>query len=232
MGKKKTVSVSASVVASQEVALPKKNKPDRLRKQKKTRGKAYQAARSQYLHAKSFPLSEAIKLIKQLSYEKFNASVELHLNLTETGIKGEVTLPHGTGKSLKIAVFNEQIEKELGKNQVSFDILVAQTKDMPKLIKFAKLLGPKGLMPSPKRGTLTDDPESAVAKLESGVVHYKTEAKFPLLHQVIGKRDFTQKQLEENLRVFLEAVNSKFIQAAFIKSTMGPAIKLDLQTLT
>ena len=231
MGKKKEIVVSEPV---KNVEAPEKKalkKVKLTKKQKRIRGKAYLMAKNKYLNQKTFPIAEAIKILKQISYEKFNAAVELHLNLSEKNLKGEVTLPHGTGKTLKITVFDEEVEKELQNNQISFDILIAQAKDMPKLVKFAKLLGPKGLMPSPKKGTLTDDPKKAVTKLGSGTMHFKSEAKFPLLHQVIGRRDFTEKQLLENFKAFIRAVNLKYIQAAFVKTSMSPAVRIQLDSL-
>lgn len=231
MGKKKEVVVSEPVKNTQAPEKKTLKKAKLSIKQQKTRGKAYLMAKNKYLNHKVFPIKEALKILKQISYEKFNAAVELHLNLNEKNLKGEVFLPHGTGKTLKIKIFDEQVEKELLDNQINFDVLIAQAKDMSKLVKFAKLLGPKGLMPSPKKGTLTDDPKKAVAKLGSGTMHFKSEAKFPLLHQVIGRRDFTEKQLLENVKAFVKAVNPKYIQAAFIKTSMSPAIKIQLDSL-
>lgn len=231
MGKKKEVVVSEPVKKKEVPQEKIAKKAKVVKKQSRIRGKAYLSAKNQYLNQKAFPLTEAIKLIKQISYEKFNAAVELHLNLTEKNLKGEAALPHGTGKTLKIAVFNDQVEKELQSNQITFDVLIAQAKDMPKLVKFAKLLGPKGLMPSPKRGTLTDDPKKAIAKLGSGTINFKSETKFPLLHQVIGRRDFTEKQLLENLKAFIQAVNPKYIEEAFIKTSMSPVVKIQTDSL-
>jgi len=175
-----------------------------------------------------YPLDEAIKMLKEISHEKFNAAVEIHINLDEPGIKGEVVLPHGTGKTLKIVIFDDKIEKELEENKINFDVLVALPKDIKRIVKFAKLLGPKGLMPSPKKGTLTDNPEEAVKKLSSGTLNFKSEAKFPLLHQIVGRRDFTEKQLRENIMAFIQAIGPKHLKAVFLKTTMSPSIKLGL----
>jgi len=179
---------------------------------------------------KTYSLDEAVKILKENSHERFNAAVEIHINLDEPGLKGEVILPHGTGKSLEIAIFDDKIEKELQENKINFDVLVALPKDINRIVKFAKLLGPKGLMPSPKKGTLTDSPEAAVKKLSAGTLNFKSESKFPLLHQTVGRRDFTEKQLRENIMAFLQAIGPKHLKAVFLKTTMSPSIKLQLDS--
>ena len=100
---------------------------------------------------------------------------------------------------------------------------------MPKLVRFAKILGPKGLMPNPKTGTISDKPEEVAKKFKSGTTRFKTEAKFPIIHQVVGKLSFKEEALVENILDFLKAVGPSKIASAYLKSTMSPAIKIQLQ---
>ena len=238
MGKKKQVTVSAEVKTETKTEEPKRSSQTQTKKPEKAtkrvvrqHGKAYLEAKNRFLNQKALPLKEALSILKKISYEKFNATVELHLNLNEPNLKGEVTLPHGTGRTLKIAVFDDDIEAQIKENKIDFDVLVAQPKDMAKLVKYAKFLGPRGLMPSPKKGTLTEDHKTAVKKLASGTLNYKSESKFPLLHQIVGKRDFTEAQLRENIVAFVLAVNPKHIVGAVLKTSMSPAIKLQLDSI-
>ena len=97
---------------------------------------------------------------------------------------------------------------------------------MLKLVKFAKILGPKGLMPNPKNGTVSDKPEEAAKKFKTGSVRYKSEAKFPLIHQSVGKISYSEKQIEENIASFLDSVDRKNITNAFISSTMSPSVQI------
>jgi len=116
----------------------------------------------------------------------------------------------------------------LEKGKIEFDVLVTHPSFMPKLAKFAKVLGPKGLMPNPKAGTVSTKPEEVVKKFEKGMLRWKTEAKFPLIHQMIGKISFEEKKLIANAEKFIEAVGKTHIKNAFIKTTMSPSIKLEM----
>lgn len=206
---------------------------------KKTRGKSHVRARGKnYLEAKTkikkenkYQVIEAVKLLKNIKYAGFDETVELHLNLTEAGIKGEVSLPKTFGKATRVAVATEEVLKNIDSGKIEFDVLIAAPSFMPRLVKYAKLLGPKGLMPSPKAGTVTDKPEEAIKKFTSGVIRFKSEAKAPLLHQAVGKLSFSDKDLEANISAFLSAVAKKNIEAVFLKSTMSPAIRIDLSSV-
>ena len=118
--------------------------------------------------------------------------------------------------------------KKLESGKIDFDILLATPEMMPKLVVFARILGPKGLMPNPKAGTVSMKPEEVVKKFEKGMLRWKTEAKFPLIHQMIGKISFEEKNLIANAEKFLAAVGMSHIQNAFIKTTMSPSVKLEL----
>lgn len=194
----------------------------------RVRSRNYQKAVKLVDKTKSYPIEKAIDLVKKTSYSKFNGSVEVHINLLEKGIKVSVTLPHGTGKERRIAVCNDKVLKEIEVGKINFDALVATPEFMPKLAKFAKILGPKGLMPNPKQGTVTTDPEKVIAELKAGRMDLKTESEAPIIHTVIGKVDFDKKKLVENFNKLIEAIGKPKIKSVFIKATMGPSIKVAL----
>ncbi|CAN5143632.1 hypothetical protein BH11PAT1_BH11PAT1_1960 [soil metagenome] len=200
-------------------------------KNKKHTSKKYQSVVKLIEKNKIYKLSEALSLLPQIKIAKFDETVELHLNTTESGISGNVTLPHGTGKMVRVAIATEEIIAEIEKGQINFDILVAEPQMMPKLAKVAKVLGPRGLMPNPKNGTVTPNPEEVAKKYAGGQMNFKTESKFPLMHLSVGKVSFELSQLEENIKAMIKAVQKGKIKTATLKSTMSPAIKLDLASL-
>ena len=177
-------------------------------------------------------LDQAIKLLKQIKYAKFDESVELHLNLNKEGIKGEVDLPHSTGKSIRVKIVDEKILADIEKGVINFDLLITHPQYMPRLARFAKVLGPKGLMPNPKAGTISNNPEEVGKKFAKGALRWKTEAKAPLIHQMIGKISFADKALVENASAFLASVGKNHIQSAFIKTSMSPSIKINLENFS
>lgn len=191
-------------------------------------GKSYLEARKMIDRNKYYSLEEAILLLKKIKPPKFDQSVELHFVMDETGLKGEIELPFSTGKTVRVKVADDNVLSDLEKGKIEFDVLVTHPSFMPKLAKFAKVLGPKGLMPNPKAGTVSTKPEEVVKKFEKGMLRWKTEAKFPLIHQMIGKISFEEKKLIANAEKFIEAVGKIRIKNAFIKTTMSPSIKLAL----
>jgi len=253
MGKKKTTTVSAEaemkvkkvkksttkaevktdeVMGGEVVAEDTKKKSVKKVVVKKVRGKRFLNAKAKVIKGKKYPITEAILELKKMSFERFDASVELHINLLEVeSVKGQVNLPHGTGKTVKVAVFGPEVEAKIKENIFDFDVLLAKTEDMKILVKYAKVLGPKGLMPSPKRGTLVANIEEAKAKFMSGNMNFSSEPKFPIVHQVVGKISFTPKQLEENVVTFLKAVQKKNIQDAFLTTSMTPSLRLNLENI-
>ena len=177
---------------------------------------------------KLYSVDEAIKLLKKIKFTAFDQSVELHLNVDETGLRGEVELPNSTGKTVRIAVVDDKVLENIEKGKIDFDVLVTHPSFMPKLAKFAKVLGPKGLMPNPKAGTISPTPDVVVKKFQKGTIRWKTEAKAPLIHQMIGKLSHDDKALVENATKFVSSVGAKHIQNAFIKSTMSPSLKIEI----
>jgi len=206
--------------------------------------------------------SEAVTLMKKMANAKFTETAELHGNLNldpkynDQQIRTTVSLPHGTGKSVRVAVLAEgplaDQAKEAGADLVGFDdlidviasgelefeVLLATPPAMPKLAKLGKVLGPKGLMPSPKAGTVTNDPGSSVAEFKAGKLEFRTD-KQGIVHIPFGKCDFTESALEENLMALADTIEKnrpsgckgKLWKTAYITSTMGPSVKLDLASL-
>jgi large subunit ribosomal protein L1 len=237
MLKKKSKSVDETVLPAKPVlkeAGEKKEKTPKSPKSPKVisikpRGKRYQEAKKMVDINKNYSLKEAIGLLKKMKLVKFDQSVELHFVVDETGLKGEIDLPFTTGKIVRVKVVDDKILADLEKGKIEFDVLVTHPSFMPRLAKFAKVLGPKGLMPNPKAGTVSMKPEEVVKKFEKGLLRWKTEAKFPLIHQMVGKISFDEKNLIANSEKFIEAVGKTHIKKGYIKTTMSPAIKLEIQ---
>jgi large subunit ribosomal protein L1 len=194
----------------------------------KIRGKKYVEAKKKFDNVKTYSASEAIKLVKETSYSKFDGTMELHMIVKKAGISASLTLPHQAGKTKKIEIASDETIEKLKNAKIDFDILVATPEMMPKLVPFARLLGPKGLMPNPKNGTLV--PTEAKAKnFSTGSILLKTEKEAPLVHTVIGKVSQDNKELAENLETIFKAFGgSKQIDKAYIKATMGPSVKVKI----
>src|SRR3989344_2423806 len=194
--------------------------------QKEPHSAKYNDLSSNLDRTKLYPLPEALELLGKMQRGKFDETVELHINTVTAGISGNVTLPHGTGKKTRVAVADDKIIAEVEKGVINFDILVATPDMMPKLAKVAKVLGPRGLMPNPKNGTITAKPEEVVKKYEGGQINFKTETKNPLLHLTVGKMSFGSEKLSENIESMVNAVKKGNIVNITLKSTMSPGIKI------
>lgn len=194
-------------------------------KRKKVRGKRYLSSRKKINKNKLYPIKEAIKLVKQASYCKFEETMEMHLVVKKTGILEKVSLPHPAGKQKRIEVASDKTIEKLKNGKIDFDILLATPEMMPKLIPFAKILGPKGLMPNPKNSTIIKSPEDA-KKFSANSIVVKTEKDQPVIHTVVGKVNQEDSKLEENINAILSVLNRKQILKAYLKSTMSPSVKL------
>ena len=222
------------------------------------RGKKYQAAYKNIDHTKTYSLTDAIALAVKTNPTKFAATVEIHTRLgvdprqADQNIRTTLVLPHGNGKKVRVAVFAPEDEckkakaagadiaedvdfiKQLEKGTINFDILISTPAYMPKLGKFARLLGPKGLMPNPKAGTVTTNIEKAVKESKAGKVEYRVD-KQAIVHIGIGKTNFTNDQLVENATVFLNSLKSmrpaslkgQYIKSIYLTTTMGPSIAVE-----
>jgi len=204
-----------------------KKKTVKKAKKARVRSKRYQALKKT-VKTEKYALAEAVKLLLELANTKIDETIELHLMALEK-LNGTLKLPHGTGKTQTIEIASDKTLAKLAKGQIDFEILIAEPAMMAKLAKYAKLLGPKGLMPNPKNGTISPDPKAAAEKFNAGEIHYKTETKFPLLHLTIGKVSFGEQKLLANLKAALEAVKLRNIVKATLTSTHSPGIKLEFK---
>jgi len=217
-------------VVSGEISEIKEEEKKEVKKAKakeRKRGKKYLAAKQKIDKTKSYKIDEAIKLIKEASYSSFDSTMEAHIQVKKQGLNVSVSLPHSTGKTKKIEVADEKTIAKLEKGVIDFDVLLATPDMMPKLLPFARLLGPKGLLPNPKNGTLIKSKEEA-KNFSTDKMTLKTEKEAPLIHTIFGKVSMDDKKLSENLEAIIEAIGRKQIVKLFIKSTMSPSARIDL----
>jgi len=193
-------------------------------------GKSIRAAKSKVDPQKKYGIEEAVKLVKTTNITKFVATVTLHLNLVtkDAPTRVELTFPHMAGTAKRIAIVTDELLADIEKGKIEFDILLTTPAFMPKLAKYARVLGPKGLMPSPKAGTVATDPEKKAKEFAAGKTVVKAEAKFPLMHVTVGKIDQPEAELIANIKALLDAVKLKNVTKATLASTMSPGIKLQL----
>jgi large subunit ribosomal protein L1 len=224
-------------------------------------GKRIKKAREAVVRTKIYGLEEAVKLVKSNASSKFDETVELAINLgvdpkhADQMVRGVVNLPNGTGRTLRVAVFARGAKADEARNAgadvvgaedlvasvqggtIDFDRCIA-TPDMPLVGRLGKVLGPRGLMPNPKVGTVTTDVTSAVKASKGGAVEFRTE-KAGIVQGSVGKASFEDAQLAANIRAFVDAVNKAkpsgakgtYMERAALSSTMGPGVKLDLSTV-
>jgi large subunit ribosomal protein L1 len=205
----------------------KKQKKEKFIK-KKVRSANYTAKVMSIDKNKAYSLAEALELLRKVKMAKFDETVELHINTTESGISGTMKLPHGNGKEVRVVIADDAILAEVEKGKINFDILVAAPSMMPKLARVARVLGPRGLMPNPKNGTISENPEEAAKKFQGGQMGFKTESKMPLIHLSVGKTSFEDSQLSENIKTAISAIKRDRIRKVTLKSTMSPGIRLQV----
>ena len=227
------------------------------------KSKRYIANLEQIDKNKTYSIEEAVELVKATSNSKFDATLEVAMNLNldvkkaDQQLRGAVVLPHGTGKSKRILVLSKGEQATLAKNAgadyvgdvdmitkiekenwFDFDVIIATPEMMPMLGKIGKLLGPKGLMPNPKTGTVTTDVVKAIEETKKGKVNYRTDS-FGNVHGIFGKASFDNVKLVENLKAFIEVIlkakpttaKGNYVKNISISSTMGPGIKIDLNSI-
>ncbi len=241
--KKETASNPATTkdVAEGEKGGEKEEKKVKKTKKEKFQKKKAQSHSSKYLEVvklidknKTYKLKEALEILPKLKTAKFDETVELHINTHEKGVSGNLTLPHGTGKKARIEIADNstdpkhvtELVKKIESGNIDFDILIATPDTMVHLAKVARYLGPRGLMPNPKNGTVSPKPQEASKKFEGGQINFKTEPKASIIHLSVGKLSFEEKQLNENIKAVLQAVQSSNIKNVTLKSTMSPGIKI------
>lgn len=240
--------------APEKVSGPKPVTRSRLER----RGKNYREAYAKVEKGKAYSLKEAVELAIATSPVKFDATLEMHFRLgvdprqADQNIRSTVTLPAGTGKDIRVAVFapldvckaakaagadiaeDEEFTKRLEKEQLDFDVLISTPQYMPKLGKFARLLGPKGLMPNPKAGTVTTDIEKAVKEAKAGKIEYRVD-KQAIVHVGLGKVSFGADKLMENINAFTESLKSQkpasikgqYVKSVYMTTSMGPSILVE-----
>jgi len=196
-----------------------------VKKTTRVRGKKYLTARKQYDINKLYSLTEAIELTKKTTLSKFDGKIEAHILGVDMGNIGEISFPYLELGSKKIVILDDLILAEIKDGKVNFDILVATSVTMPKLLPFAKLLGPRGLMPNPKNGTLTDKPEEAVKRLSVAKTMIKSEKKAPAIHQVVGIVSQKTEEIIANINELIKVVKPIKIKKLVLCATMGPGIK-------
>ena len=222
-------------------------------------GKKYVEASKKVDNTKEYSIKDAIKLVKDTSITKFDSTVDLAINLNidpkkqDQQMRGSLVLPNGSGKTKRILVLAKgeqaEIAKKLGadfvgdkdlcekikaENWLDFDVIVATPDMMAEVGKIGNILGPRGLMPNPKTGTVTPKVETAIEDIKKGMVEYRTDT-FGNIHTIIGKSSFDAKALEENLTYVINtlvknkpsSVKGQLIKSATVSTTMGPGIKLD-----
>jgi len=192
----------------------------------KIRGKKYLAAKKLIDIGKFYPLAQAIELVKKTSLSKFDGKVEAHVTVLETGNCGEISFPHLETAAKKVVIVNDAILADIKTGKINFDVLIATPVTMPKLLPFARTLGPKGLMPNPKNGTLTDKPEEAVKKLGAARTVIKTEKSAPVVHQVVGKISQKETELSANIKELIKVITPAKIKKLSLCATMGPSVKV------
>jgi large subunit ribosomal protein L1 len=222
---------SAEVPVAKEAAPEKPAKKQQAAAKTQARSAKYKEVATLVDRTKVYKLKDALEVLPKLQRAKFDETVELHLNTTGTGISGQVTLPHGTGKQIRVAIADDALIAEVEKGTINFDILIAEPAMMPKLARVAKFLGPRGLMPNPKNGTVSPNPTEVAKKYEGGAMNFKTEAKFPVLHLTVGKVSFGEEKLSDNVKALIKAVKTSNIKNATLKSTMSPGIKIDVSSI-
>lgn len=224
---KKAEEIAESSTSDEVKTSDKKIKKDKFKKEKK-RSANYSENILLIDQNKLYSISEALDLLKKFKKAKFDETIEIHLNTTEAGISGQMKLPHGSGKEVRVAIASDEVLAEVETGKINFDILIAEPSQMPKLAKVAKVLGPRGLMPNPKNGTISANPQEAMKNFQGGQIRYKTEANLPVMHLAVGKISFENKDLEENIKMVISTVKKSRISKAVLKSTMSPAIRLSI----
>ncbi|QNM93512.1 50S ribosomal protein L1 [Mycoplasma sp. Pen4] len=224
--------------------------------------KNLKAARASFDRTVAYDLKEAIELAKKTSYAKFDASIDLAFNLNldvrkaDQQLRGAVLLPNGTGKSVRVLVATNNVEKQklateagadivvdgaaleqrIKEDNFDFDVMVADPAMMPLLGKYGKKLGPKGLMPNPKTGTVTPTPEKAVEELKKGKANYRTD-KAGIVHSLIGKASMSTDALAENAQTLIQlikklkpaAVKGTYMLNLTVSASMGPSVKIKIE---
>jgi len=195
----------------------------------KNHGKKYQTVKNLIDPGKFYLIDEALELLEKTKITGFDPAVELHVRLSQSGLRGSLVLPGGSPKTKRVLILDdENIAVESDKivaGKIDFDLLLVKPEMMPKIAKLAKILGPRGLMPNSKSGTVSEDPEKTRSEIEGGKIEYKQD-KANIVHLSVGKLSFGKDKLRLNIEEVLKALPHNKIQTVFINLTMAPSIAL------
>lgn len=230
--------------AKEEPAAKKAEKTEAKKESKITHGQKYQEMREKVERNKPYAVAAAVDLAKEVSYTKFDGTLEIHVNTAAKNVRGLVSLPFASGKSLTVIAFGKGADEsgadivgddaklaEIAKGRINFDVLVTDPTWMPKLAGAAKVLGPRGLMPNPKNGTISTDLKKAVGEIKSGKVEYKTEKNGQVIHLSIGKVSQATEEITQNIKILLGTIGKTKIKQAVLAPTMGPSVKIDVGSI-
>jgi large subunit ribosomal protein L1 len=195
------------------------------------RSNKYHAAKAHVDRTKTYPMLQAAELAIKTSYTKFVGTIIADLVVKDEKVSAEITYPYSTGKVTRVAIVTDELLAAVETGTIEFDVLVSHPSFMPKIARLAKILGPKGLMPNPKNGTVTTDPEKRAKELAGGKTTVKTERKAPLVHAVLGKANQPAKEIAANGEALIKALGAGKVTKMVLSSTMGPGIKVDLTKL-
>lgn len=228
----------------------------------KNKGKKYQEAAKKVEAGREYSIEEAAKLLKETATAKFDETIELHMRLgvdsrhADQQVRGTVVLPHGTGKNVRVAVFargdkaqealdagadyagEDLVEKVQNENWLDFDVAIATPDMMGQVGRIGRVLGPRGLMPNPKAGTVTMNVADAVKEVKAGKVEYRTD-KQNQIHVLVGKASFSEEQIADNLKAMVAAIvkakpataKGRYLRSVTVANTMGPGIHMETTPL-
>ncbi len=213
-------------------------------KRKATKSEKYQKAAENIERTKRYSVLDAVEKAKVASFSKFDGSMEIHMNTAQKNMRGLVSLPFASGRKLTVLAFGKGADESgadiigddekisaIQKGKVDFDVVVTTADWMPKLAKIAAILGPRGLMPNPKSGTITTDLKKAVTDIQSGKVEYKTDRNAQTMHLVIGKVSQSSDEIAANVKMLVNSIGKTRIKKVVLAPTMGAGVKVDLSSI-
>lgn len=239
---------------SEQVETPSAKKAQAKTSKGKTskhhQGANYQKALKAIDATKAYSAKEAYKLLEETSFTKFDPTVEIHINVSEKNLRGKVSFPHPIGpkKEKRFLVFakfksdsknvisgSAETVKEIEEGRLKpvrdFDVVIASAEFMPQLVKIAKVLGPAGMMPNPKNGTITSNPQSLIEGKDSDAYEFRSDPLAPVIHAKLGKLSAKEAAINENLKALILAIGTSKIKRVILTTSMGPGIQLDPSTL-
>lgn len=245
--------VESVQTAKEETSSPRsaRHKASKNNTRKHHQGANYQKALKAIDIGKTYSAEEAYKILAETSFTKFDPTVEIHINVSEKNLRGRVNFPHSIGPKKEkrflifankfksdnknITVASQETVKDIEEGRLKpvkdFDFVIAAAEFMPQLVKIAKILGPAGMMPNPKNGTVTNNPQSLIEGKDSDAYEFRSDPLAPVIHAKLGKLSSKEAAIKENLKALISAVGSSKIKKAILTTSMGPGVKLDVSSL-